>query len=209
MIILLNASPMPRAKSENRLSLIASAMECFWSHGFEATSLDDLVRATGVSRQGIYSDFGGKAALFEKCLLAYVDNVVTPAFTQVEHVGADLKSAALFFEQQISRGEMAGLPGPGCLMTNTMTDVAPHSTDVMRIVRAHNERLQRGFSAAIGNTAKLRGTVLMPTEQRALSLSLLVFANGLWTLSRTVGDAAVLRQATIQMFQLVEQKVTS
>ena len=32
------------------------ALKTFWSKGFEATSMDDLVQATGISRHGIYSD---------------------------------------------------------------------------------------------------------------------------------------------------------
>jgi TetR/AcrR family transcriptional regulator, transcriptional repressor for nem operon len=177
----------------------------FWRHGFEATSIDDLVRATGVSRQGIYSDAGGKDALFAMSLQAYVDTIVTPAFARVESAEADLGAVAEFFEFQIARGEEAGLPGPGCLLTNTMTEVAPRSAEVMRIVNDHNDRLRRGFSAAIANTAARHGHVVARGERAALAWSLVVFANGLWTLSRTVRNAAVLRQAVRQMLQLLEQ----
>lgn len=36
----------------------------FWEQGFAATSLQDLERATGVNRSGLYSEFADKDALY-------------------------------------------------------------------------------------------------------------------------------------------------
>jgi TetR/AcrR family transcriptional regulator, transcriptional repressor for nem operon len=200
---------MPRAKSDKRETLVAAAMFHFWRHGFEATSIDDLVRVTGVSRQGIYKDAGGKDALFALSLRAYIDTIVSPAFSQVEEAGADLTTVARFFEFQITRGEEAGLPGPGCFLTNTMTEVAPHRAEAMSIVNGHNERLHRGFSAALSNAAAGQDYAWGRGERRTLSWSLVVFANGLWTLSRTISDAAVLRHAARETLQLIEQRLSA
>jgi len=200
---------MPRAKSEKRENLVSTAMLHFWRHGYEATSVDDLVRATGVSRQGIYGDAGGKDALFVQCLHAYVEAVVTPAFARVERNGAMLDSVADYFEHQIARGQEAGLPGPGCLLTNTMTEVAPHRNEIMHFVARHNERLLQGFAAAITNTATAAGRTLDRRECYALATTLVVFANGLWTMSRTVDDAAVLRGAVLKMLQLTNSRIAA
>lgn len=200
---------MPRAKSENRKNLVSAAMQHFWRHGFEATSVDDLVRATGVSRQGIYGDAGGKDALFVQCLHAYVEAVVTPAFARVEHKGAMLDAVANYFEYQIARGQEAGLPGPGCLLTNTMTEVAPDRAEILNIVARHNERLRRGFASALDNTATAAGRTLNRRERHELATTLVVFANGLWTMSRTVDDAAVLRGAVRKMLQLTNSRITA
>lgn len=200
---------MPRTKSGKREILVTAAMQHFWQHGYEATSIDDLVRATGVCRQGIYSDAGGKDVLFAKCLRAYVDAVVTPAFARVEGAHATLDTVAEFFEMQIARGEAAGLPGAGCLLANTMTEVAPRSPAIMRIVIDHNTRLRRGFARAIANTAKSAGHTLSRTDRDELSLTLIAFTNGLWAMSRTSGDATVLRRAVRQMLQLIQIRSTA
>jgi TetR/AcrR family transcriptional repressor of nem operon len=55
---------MPRPRSKSRDELISSAMGVFWENGFNATSIEDLVVATGVGRGGIYSDFGGRKICF-------------------------------------------------------------------------------------------------------------------------------------------------
>lgn len=179
----------------------------FWRHGYEATSIDDLVRATGVSRQGIYADAGGKAALFGRCLEAYVAAVVTPAFARVEAAGATLHDVAAYFETQIELGEAAGYPGAGCLIANTMTEVAPRCAEVMRIVAGHNERLRHGFATAIVNQAAKAGKQLSRRERDDLALSLVTFANGLWSMSRTIDDAALLRRAVRQMLQLIDTRI--
>ena len=47
---------------------IDSATAVFAEHGFAGTSVDDLVRATGVSRASLYGVFGSKDGLFQRCL---------------------------------------------------------------------------------------------------------------------------------------------
>ena len=198
---------MPRAKSHTREDLVSKSMRQFWRHGYQSTSIDDLVRVTGVNRHGIYSDMGGKGGLFVACLDAYVQSVVTPAFARVEKPGATLDEVAQFFEYQIGLGESAGLPGIGCLMANTMTEVAPHNAAIFSLVDQHNTRLRRGFSGAIRNTARASSRTLNPKQREDLALVLVVFANGLWSMSRTVSDAVVLRKAVNETLELVRARI--
>lgn len=48
-------------------------MRAFWQHGFKATSMNDLVEASGMAKPGLYAAFGDKEAMFEKSLLHYFD----------------------------------------------------------------------------------------------------------------------------------------
>lgn len=157
--------------------------------------MDDLVKATGVSRHGIYSSFGGKKALFLACFESYQQNIVTPAFEAVEAPDATLESVSDYFERQISLGESVGLPGPGCFVANSATEVAPGDPDVMAKVARHNDRLWQGFELALQNTAPH----LEPQKTRELADVMVIFTNGLWTKSRTVSDGDVLRNA-VQSF---------
>ena len=163
--------------------------------------MDDLVKATGVSRHGIYSTFGGKKALFLACFEQYQQTVVTPAFGCVEVPGADLTNVATYFERQIVNGEAAGLPGLGCFVANSATEVAPDDADVMAEVLHHNERLRQGFAKALQKS--------MPTHEwdKAIDLAnvMVIFTNGLWTMSRSVSDADTLRRAVKNFLSLVSE----
>lgn len=48
-----------------------AALALFWQKGYEGTSFEDLTRATGVARPGLYAAFGNKEALFRKALDRY------------------------------------------------------------------------------------------------------------------------------------------
>ena len=56
----------PRTFSES--DVVARASAVFARRGFAATSVDDLVRATGVGRASLYGAFGSKDGLFQRCL---------------------------------------------------------------------------------------------------------------------------------------------
>lgn len=192
---------MPRPSSFTTSQLADRALQRFWVHGFHASSMDDLVNATGISRHGIYTTFGGKKALFLACFEQYQQMVVTPAFEVVEAPGADLQSVATYFEKQIESGEAVGLPGPGCFVANAATEVAPDDADVMALVLQHNDRLRQGFAGA------LRQSALASDQDRVLDLAdvMVIFTNGLWTMSRSISDANVLRRAVTRFLELLAE----
>jgi TetR/AcrR family transcriptional regulator, transcriptional repressor for nem operon len=196
---------MPR-NSSTRETLLESAMAHFWFHGFANSSMDDLVRVTGASRHAIYAEFGSKDRLFEAVMALYVEAVVTPAFAQVEAPGAGLREIAGYWEFQIARGEQAGLPGPGCLIANTMTERAPHAPEVAKIVSAHNERLRAGFRIALrGQGIAARHRASKQTVE-GMATVLAIFSNGLWSFSRVAADARPLRLATKHMITNLTQE---
>jgi TetR/AcrR family transcriptional regulator, copper-responsive repressor len=50
---------------------LAKAAEAFWKQGYAATSLDDLVAATGMNRPSLYAAFGDKRDLYLSTLKRY------------------------------------------------------------------------------------------------------------------------------------------
>jgi AcrR family transcriptional regulator len=50
---------------------LAKAAEAFWTQGYAATSLDDLVAATGMNRPSLYAAFGDKRDLYLSTLKRY------------------------------------------------------------------------------------------------------------------------------------------
>lgn len=197
---------MPRTKSQTKEQVISKAMNLFWQRGYEALSMDILVKVTESSRHAIYSDFGGKRDLFITCLDHYQDSVVTPAFSPVEAEGAGLDALEAYFERQIALVEGLGLPGPGCLMANTMTEVAPHDAEVMTHVVAHNQRLQTGFEnilTRMNKDARRRNR----NELKELASLLAIATQGLWSASRATSNASTLRRYASNLVYFVEAEL--
>lgn len=185
-------------------------MEQFWRYGYANTSVDDLVRTTGSSRHAIYTELGGKAQLFEQCLALYSALIVTPAFACVESEGATLSDIAQYFEHQISLAERSGLPGVGCLMANTTSEVASHDGKTIALVAKHNARLKQGFAGALLNELSNKDwTKKARIEVGKCSVALVVFANGLWSASRMTDSASELRNSVGVMLDGIENSFKS
>lgn len=195
---------MPRTQTYKREDLAAKTLTIFWQSGYHATSMDDLVHQTGVSRHGFYKEFGSKRDALLEAFDLYQKSVVTPAFQRVEYDEASLKDIAAYFEHQISAAEEIGLPGPGCFVANSATEIAPHDTDVKQKIDHHHARLRRGFRNALRNSFKTAPDDTLNQYAGAL----LVFATGLWTLSRVTSDATSLRKTASTFLELMEGELT-
>jgi len=190
---------MPRPIRFTSAAIAERALSTFWECGYAATSVDELVRRTGASRQAVYSIYPDKRSLLLACVDAYRRTIVDPAFANVERPGAGLTEISRYFEVQIAAAAAAGLPGPGCFIANLSTEMASHDSEVAEIVRAHLDRLRKGFTNAL--TTSCEGGCAQIDGWAAL---LVTMAQGLWLLVRVTSDAAELRRPVAALIGLIE-----
>ena len=62
---------MARHEEFDRRVIIAKATQVFWDKGYNGTSIQDLVDATGLNRSSIYNSFGSKQNLYKASLEQY------------------------------------------------------------------------------------------------------------------------------------------
>ena len=65
------ARPRGRPRQYDPEQALANAAAAFWKQGYAATSLDDLVAATGMNRPSLYAAFGDKRDLYLGTLKRY------------------------------------------------------------------------------------------------------------------------------------------
>jgi AcrR family transcriptional regulator len=71
--------PRGRPRSFDREKALQSAMEIFWSRGYEGATLEDLQRAMGeISAPSFYAAFGSKEKLFREAVELYKGTVGMP-----------------------------------------------------------------------------------------------------------------------------------
>jgi TetR/AcrR family transcriptional regulator, transcriptional repressor for nem operon len=199
---------MPRAKEYVREDVARSAMNHFWSHGYYATSIEQLVEVTDVSRHGLYSEFGDKRGLFLAAARTYIDEIVTPAFERVEKPGAGISAIREYFVFQISLATKKGLPGPGCLLANTMVESGPHDLAFGRLVTDHLKRLHSGFRQALENDFRRLGGKGV-VEAEGLARLLTIASQGLWSVSRVTRAPEPLFEFVNQLLLPIEERIGS
>ena len=103
---------MGRPKQFSRQGVLEKALPVFWRHGFADTSLQELERATGVNKSGLYAEFDGKEDLFIESLRYYL----------AEQDKRGLLTAGPLGWRNIERFLRGG--PRGCFCVNSMRDLA-------------------------------------------------------------------------------------
>lgn len=62
-----------RPKTFDREAALDKALTLFWTHGYEGTSLSDLVAATGAKAPTLYAEFVNKEGLFRAAMERYIE----------------------------------------------------------------------------------------------------------------------------------------
>ncbi|MEE4211970.1 MAG: TetR/AcrR family transcriptional regulator [Parvularcula sp.] len=184
-----------------------NAMWVFWTRGYHATSIDDLVNATGVARSGIYSEFGGKEEAFIKCLAHYREGVANPAISILHRTEDGFDAIREYFDHFIEMHRQHGMPGPGCFIANAVTEVAPHSDAASEVSSAHLNELTRGFATALHRAAAQAGSALRPQDLDSLARFLSIASQGLWSYARVIDDLAEVEQVAREYQALVRARL--
>jgi len=65
--------PVGRPREFDEQRVLEAAMDAFWKRGYEATSLAELCKVTGLNKGSLYQAFGDKHSLFMRALAHYED----------------------------------------------------------------------------------------------------------------------------------------
>lgn len=131
----------PRAYDE--AAALDAALQVFWTQGFEATTLDELTAAMGLSRSSFYAGFGSKERVLLAALSAYSDSALEA-----------LAELARKPDGQAVPAMLSALADPnggprGCMLVNCIAEMAPHNEEVAAVGRRHLDRIERLFAEAL------------------------------------------------------------
>ncbi len=123
-------------------------MKAFWDKGYEATSMQDLVDATGLLKGSLYGAFGDKQALYMIALAHYDHTRMQAGIDMLGGKGNAVEKISRLFDAVIEAakaGEFAG----GCLLCNASVEMAPINAAVQVSVKNTIRRLQAAVNKAI------------------------------------------------------------
>ncbi|TMR06643.1 TetR/AcrR family transcriptional regulator [Nonomuraea turkmeniaca] len=174
-------------KFEEELALEA-AMRAFWTAGYEATSTQDLCAATGLGRSSIYNTFASKHDLFSKALRHYMDerNAVLAELMDGDLPVREKVRTVLWWAVEPDPEDPAG-----CLVINSMIELAPRDPEVAGMLRRDNDKRLAMVRSAF-ETARSRGEIDATKDPLALARFVVATVGGLRVMARSGADRAAL-----------------
>jgi AcrR family transcriptional regulator len=128
---------MGRPKNFSREEVLEKAMPVFWKHGFSDTSLQELERATGVNKSGLYTEFRDKEDLFVACLRHYVESQEKRGLLTKRPLGWN--NVEMFLKNgPLNKGEQQG-----CFSVNSMREFAILPDEAYGVVTENRALLER------------------------------------------------------------------
>jgi TetR/AcrR family transcriptional regulator, transcriptional repressor for nem operon len=164
-------------------------MQCFWERGYAATSVQDLVRETGITAASLYNAFGDKRALFRAALNQYIDRSVGERIRRCEALPA--REAIQGFFQDILNRSLSDREHKGCLLVNSALEVAPHDAEFQEIIATVLRRVEAFFLKCI-KTGQADGTITRSSSAQDLARHLLAVLMGVRVLARVRPEKALL-----------------
>ena len=124
---------MPKVETFDKELVIKQVTNVFHNKGYNATSMQDLVDATGLNRSSIYNTFNSKQNLFLECLSSY-QNIYKERITNgMLKVSNALEAIdflmALYLEDIVNDKE-----DKGCLIVNCKSEMANHDKTITQFL---------------------------------------------------------------------------
>lgn len=193
---------MPWEKQFNVDDALKKAMQAFWSKGYEATSMQDLVDTMGVNRGSIYDTFGDKRALYIEALKRYSNSEVTATLSKVR-AGRNPREAIQALFDGLIADAVVKKSRDGCFLVNTALELAPHDTDIEKLVAKGFKAIQTYFRELITDGQAL-GEINLDINARDVARMLLAAMIGIRVISRSWPEKSLLNSIVAQAMALLD-----
>jgi TetR/AcrR family transcriptional repressor of nem operon len=159
--------------------VLNSAMHAFWAKGYEATSLNDLMSATGLHKGSLYQAFGDKHSLFIRALNLYLEDMRRQKNEILNRAKTPLSGLREAVHAMVELADDSPCP-KGCMVINALTELAPHDPEVKEILMTHLQGMRSSITNAI-ELAQKAGEVGSDKSPQVLSALITTFMAGIAT----------------------------
>jgi TetR/AcrR family transcriptional regulator, transcriptional repressor for nem operon len=149
---------MARHKEFDKEAVLQKAMLLFWRQGYEATSVRDLIEATGISSSSLYESFGDKRALYIAALRLYC-RAEQNTFQSIIKAHENIKTV-LAYAFRNAREQIHG-SSQGFFSMNSIIEFGNRDPEITELLWTHYEAIWLCFRDAIIE-AQRKGEVKNP-----------------------------------------------
>jgi TetR/AcrR family transcriptional repressor of nem operon len=178
---------MARTKDFDENVVLTKAIQIFWHKGYNATSMQDLVDALGISRSSLYDTYIDKHTLFLKALESY-QRAGNAKINEIVNQSTSAKETVITL-MELATNELVGdKQQKGCFMVNAEVEVAPHDQEVSKLVCQNEQQMETAFFQVI---KKGQESGEIKNDQDALVLAKFIFnaVKGMQVTAKSSPDA--------------------
>lgn len=193
---------MGRPRSFDRDEAIHQAMQIFWEHGYESTSLAQLKAGIGggISAPSFYAAFGSKEDLFKEVVAHYLATHGRVEASLWEERLPPRQAIELALRRSAKMQSERGHP-KGCLMVLSAAACSPEHVPVQKLLAKARARTRDGIEACVAR-AIASGELPASTNARALTMVYGGFLVGLSTLARDGLTSGALDSAVTEIMNV-------
>jgi TetR/AcrR family transcriptional regulator, transcriptional repressor for nem operon len=181
---------MARHKEFDRDEALHRAMEVFWSRGYEATSVGELVKHMGINRQSLYDTFGDKHTLYLQALDRYREVEGRKLFELLERPGSVKRALRQLFEGVINCS-LGGGERRGCFVGNATSELAGRCEETAEKACGNMAAAEEALYRALVR-GKDAGEIKGARDPRAVARFLYSSLQGLQLMSKATRDRKTL-----------------
>ncbi|MDJ0633285.1 MAG: TetR/AcrR family transcriptional regulator [Xenococcaceae cyanobacterium MO_188.B29] len=190
----------PQKQFDTEVAL-TKAMEVFWAHGYEATSLSELMKNMRIGKKSLYDTFGNKKSLFIKALEHYSQTTVSQMRDRLFSEGSaweNLKQLILEWQETHSQ------PGScGCMLGTNIADFTTEHEEIAKLLRSYLQKVEDLFCTAL-TQARESGEIGSSVEPRDLARFLVCTTQGVALVGRVMKDELTLKGAISTALKLLD-----
>ncbi|NWA00794.1 TetR/AcrR family transcriptional regulator [Pseudomonas gingeri] len=193
---------MARPREFDETGALEAAIRCFWSRGYEATSVRDLAQAMGITGASLYNAFGDKRALFGLALDHYIQNGFCERSARLERQLPPREAVLAFFDEIIERS-LGDPEHKGCFIVNAALEVAPHDPEFKALLARVQEGMEDFFLRCI-RAGQAQGSINAAQSADDLARLCLGVLMGLRVLARSRPERELLEGLVRPLFALLK-----
>lgn len=192
---------MARPREFEHQEVLDAAIQCFWAHGYEATSVRDLADSMGIAGASLYNAFGDKRSLFRRALDRYVERNSRDRAKRLEGL-APRQAIGMFFAEIIERS-LNDRRRKGCMLVNSALEVAPHDAEICGVVAGVLTEIEAFFRRSV-EAGQADGTIAARQSADDLARLLLGALLGIRVLARVRPERDLLQGLVRPVFALLD-----
>jgi TetR/AcrR family transcriptional regulator, transcriptional repressor for nem operon len=171
---------MARPREFDEHAVLNAAMNRFWEHGYQATSMRDLALETGLTSPSLYNAFGDKRAQHSaRARIARLESSMPP------------KQAIKAFFTEIVEHSLNDKDRRGCLLVNSALEIAPHDPEIGAEVARRLGEVEAFFRRSVV-AAQKEGTIPSDRDAKDLARVLMAVLLGIRVVARARSERKLL-----------------